>query len=102
MPRAAQAGAFSRSGQVTLFITRGDGYVNTAGAAEIVRVKPATIRKWVQRGHLSPRGLDERGNPLYTPSDVTAAEKRVRANGLRTSGVDPRRQRKSAALLLAA
>lgn len=87
---------FLLSGRVTMFITRGDGYVTTADAADIVRVTPATIRKWRQRGHLAPRGLDERGNPLYAPADVIAAEKRVRDNGVRASGVDPRRQRKSA------
>lgn len=77
-----------------MFITRGDGYVSTADAAEIAQVKPATIRKWRERGHLAPRGLDERGHPLYAPADVIAAEKRVYDNGMRASGVDPRRLRR--------
>lgn len=79
-----------------MLITRGDGLVTTAQAAAIVRVDPATIRQWRHRKHLRPRGLDERGNPLYHPDDVAAAEKRVRANGLRTSGVDPRTLRRAA------
>jgi MerR HTH family regulatory protein len=87
------------SGRVTVFITRGDGYVTTVQAAEMVRVTPATIRKWKQRGHLEPVGLDERGNPLYRPGDVTAAEKSVQRNGIAASGVDPRRKRKSARAL---
>ena len=73
-----------------MLITRGDGLVTSVQAGQIVRVKPATIRKWVERGHLKPRGLDERGHPLYHPDDVAAAEKKVRDNGLRSSGVDPR------------
>lgn len=81
---------------MSLLITRGDGLVSTVQAAQMVRIKSATIRKWVQRGHLQPRGLDERGHPLYHPDDVAAAEKRVRDNGLRTSGVDPRTLRRAA------
>ena len=63
----------------------------------MVRISPATIRTWVARGHLEPRGLDERGRPLYHPDDVALADKRVRDNGLRTSGIDPRTLRRSAA-----
>lgn len=80
---------------MTLLITRGDGYVTTAQAAQMVHVSPATIRSWVLRGHLAKRGLDEHGHALYAPDDVAAAEKRVRDNGLRTSGIDPRRQRRA-------
>lgn len=80
-----------------MLITRGDGYVTTAQAAAIIRAEPWLIRKWKQRGWLAPRGLDERGRPLYDPDDVARAEKTVRANGLRTSGVDPRTRRSRAA-----
>ena len=79
-----------------MLITRGDGLVTTPQAAAMVRRKPATIRSWVFRRHLAQRGLDEHGQPLYHPDDVAAAEKLVRANGLRTSGVDPRTQRRAA------
>jgi DNA-binding transcriptional MerR regulator len=80
-----------------MLITRGDGLVNTEQAAQIARRKPATIRSWRHRGWLTRRGLDENGRPLYHPDDVAAAEKRVRENGLRTSGIDPRAARRSAA-----
>jgi helix-turn-helix protein len=73
-----------------MLITRADGLVTTAQAARMVRRSPATIRKWVQRGHLEVAGLDERHNSLFDPVEVTAAERLVRENGLRASGVDPR------------
>ena len=79
--------------------TRGDGLLTTAQAAKRVGVDPGTIRKWKERGHISPDGLDERGRALYRPQTVTAAERKVRENGLRASGVDPRRTRKSARAL---
>lgn len=84
---------------ITTLITRGDGYITGPQAAQLAGVDPATIRKWRQRGHLRARGLDEHGNPLYHPDDVARADKHVRDNGLRTSGIDPRalRQRKAAA-----
>lgn len=58
-------------------------------------VRPATIRSWAsaRRGHLAPAGLDERGWPLYEPEAVREAERKVRANGLRISRVDPRQLR---------
>jgi hypothetical protein len=70
--------------------TRGDGYLTTAEAGRLVGVDSATIRKWRQRGHLAAQGLDERGRPLHTREAVRAAERLVRANGLATSGIDPR------------
>jgi MerR HTH family regulatory protein len=91
------SGHFAFSGAVSMLITRADGYITGPQAAQLAGVDPATIRKWRQRGHLEPRGLDERGFPLYHPDDVARADKRVRDNGLRTSGIDPRSQRKAAA-----
>ena len=76
-----------------MLITRGDGLIWTAQAAEMVRADAATIRKWRQRGHLKPRGLDERGRPLYHPDDVAEAERTVTRNGVRASGVNPRTRR---------
>jgi DNA-binding transcriptional MerR regulator len=78
--------------------TRGDGLLSTPEAARLVGVSPATIRSWASagRGHLTPAGLDERGWPLYTRKAVREAERTVRDNGLRTSGIDPRRLRRAA------
>lgn len=77
--------------------TRGDGLLPTAEAGRMVGVTPATIRKWRQRGHITPDGLDERNRPLYRRETVRAAERKVRENGLRVSGVDPRSLRSRAA-----
>lgn len=77
--------------------TRGDGLLSTALAGQMVGVSPATIRSWRHRGWLSPQGLDERGRPLYARAAVRAAERRVRENGLRTSGIDPRALRRRSA-----
>jgi len=74
---------------------RGDGLLTTPEAARLAGVSAATIRKWRQRGWLAPQGLDEHGRPLHTREAVRAAEQRVRANGLRTSGIDPRRLRRT-------
>jgi DNA-binding transcriptional MerR regulator len=75
--------------------TRGDGYLTTAESAELVGVKPGTIRQWRNRGYLVPQGLDERKRPLHTREAVRAAEKLVRQQGLEaTKGrVDPRQMR---------
>ncbi|UXY28849.1 helix-turn-helix domain-containing protein [Streptomyces sp. HUAS TT20] len=43
-------------------------------AAEEAGVTPATIRKWVQRGHLRPAGTQGR-RQLYRLEDVFAAER---------------------------
>ncbi len=77
--------------------SRGDGLLTTPEAARLVGVSPATIRSWRQRGWLVPQGLDERYRPLHTREAVRAAERRVRENGLGTSGIDPRLLRGRAA-----
>jgi DNA-binding transcriptional MerR regulator len=82
--------------------TRGDGLLTTPQAARMVGVNPATIRSWRKRGWLQRQGLDERGHPLHTRQAVRDAERLVRENGLRTSGVDPRALRQSARKSLAA
>ncbi|MFF4015334.1 helix-turn-helix domain-containing protein [Streptomyces sp. NPDC001843] len=51
-------------------------------AATEAGVTPATIRKWVQRGHLRPAGTQGR-RQLYRLEDVFAAERatnRLRGN----------------------
>jgi DNA-binding transcriptional MerR regulator len=76
---------------------RGDGFFSTPESARLLGVRPSTIRKWRQRGWLQPQGLDERGNPLHTREALWAADALVRANGLRTSGTDPRQLRQRSA-----
>lgn len=39
------------------------------------------------------QGLDEKNRPLHTREAVRAAERRVRANGIEASGIDPRQLR---------
>ena len=80
-------------GQVSVLTTRGDGLLSTSQSAQLVGVKPATIRSWRNRGWLVRQGLDERGHPLHSREAVRAAERQVRENGLRTPVGDPRRLR---------
>lgn len=51
--------------------------VTGALAAREVDVTPATIRKWVQQGHLSPAGRQGRTH-LFRLEDVFAAERATR------------------------
>ncbi|WP_157253190.1 MerR family transcriptional regulator [Nonomuraea typhae] len=53
-------------------------YLTTASAAELAGVKPATIRKWVEREHLVPVGRDGRGHMLFTQVAVANAEAKTR------------------------
>ena len=69
---------------------RGDGLLTTTESAALAGVRPVTVRRWRMLGYLAPQGLDERGYPLHSPEAVRAAEMRVRENGLKASGVDPR------------
>ncbi|WP_093799551.1 hypothetical protein [Streptomyces sp. Wb2n-11] len=46
-------------------------------AAQEVAVAPATIRKWVQLGHLAPAGRQGRAQ-LFRLEDVFAAERATR------------------------
>ena len=98
MPWSAHApGAYRFSRVVVMRHARGDGYLTTPEAAALVGVKPGTIRQWRNRGWLAPQGLDERGYPVHSREAVRAAERRVRENGLQTSGIDPRQLRQQAA-----
>ncbi|WP_335936634.1 MerR family transcriptional regulator [Streptomyces sp. PTD5-9] len=56
----------------------------SAGAA---RIRPATIRSWATRGHLTPTGLDPNDRPLYRLADVATAERTTRARALRLVGI---------------
>lgn len=59
--------------------------ITTARAAQLVRVKPGTVRQWVKRGHLDyardPDGnplVDEHGVRLFRQLDVARAEQATR------------------------
>lgn len=56
----------------------------TAGAAHI---KPATIRQWASRGHLTAHGLTENGHATYRLADVARAEHATRRRALRLVGI---------------
>lgn len=51
------------------------------------RVRPMAIRKWVDRGHLKPAGLDDAGRQLFRLADVARAERTTRARALRLVGI---------------
>lgn len=55
-----------------------DLLLTTSDAAALCQVRPATIRKWVQRGLLTASGLTNHGHPLYTQVDVAHAERSTR------------------------
>lgn len=76
-----------------MLCTRGDGLLSTDQAARLAGVAPGTIRSWRSRKRLAAAGLDDHGRPLYEPDAVREAEALVRSNGLRTSGIDPRKVR---------
>ena len=94
--RMMRPGRFRFPGPVIMRPGRGDGYLTTADAAKLAGVSPATIRSWRNRGYLVAQGLDERGHPLHSREAVRAAERRVRENGLKASGIDPRQLRQAA------
>ncbi len=56
--------------------------LSTADASCHAGVTVAAIRKWMQRGHLTPTARDDRGRPLFRWIDVAKAEHftRERAN----------------------
>lgn len=54
-----------------------DALVTAGEAAPEVRVLPATIRKWVQLGHLAPAGKRGREH-LFRLEDVFRAERAAR------------------------
>jgi hypothetical protein len=71
--------------------TRGDGLLYTGQLAAVLGRAPGTIYSWKSRGIIAPDGLDEQGRPLYRRQTGWEAERRARENGIRTSGIDPRR-----------
>ncbi|MCT2592722.1 helix-turn-helix domain-containing protein [Streptomyces sp. N2-109] len=54
--------------------------ITSAMAAREARVSPATVRKWVQLGRLTPAGKHGR-MLVYRLEDVFAAERSARTSG---------------------
>lgn len=66
--------------------------VTTETAAEMLGIRPATLRQWVSRGHLQPVGRTGRQN-LYQRADLHRVQAEVQARtqrvpGLKTAHVD--------------
>lgn len=59
---------------------------SVAEAAEHAGVRPATVRKWIERGHLEPAERDARGRPKLRPLDVARAEFKTREHAHRKVG----------------
>ncbi|MFD3931284.1 hypothetical protein [Streptomyces sp. NPDC058614] len=60
----------------------GPALVTGAAAAAEAGVAPATVRKWVQLGHLAAAGRQGRTH-LFRLEDVFAAERATRVRGRR-------------------
>lgn len=61
-----------------------DSLITTNEAAALAGVAVATIRKWAQRGQLTPVGHDPQTNrPLFRFIDVAKAERATRAKARR-------------------
>lgn len=58
--------------------------ITTADASHLAGVSVATIRKWVQRGHLAVDRRDHLGRPLFRWLDVAKAERLTRDHARRT------------------
>lgn len=57
--------------------------ISTADASHLAGVTVATIRKWVQRGHLNVDCRDGLGRPLFRWLDVAKAERLTRDHARR-------------------
>jgi IS30 family transposase len=58
-------------------------------AARRVSVSPATIYKWVERGHLEVEKRDYRGRLWMTPLALARAERKTRERARRTVELHP-------------
>lgn len=52
--------------------------ITTTEAASIAGVSSEAIRKWKQRGLITPAGLDDKNRPLYRLADIAKAERSTR------------------------
>lgn len=57
--------------------------ISTADASHLAGVGVATIRKWVQRGHLAVDHRDHLGRPMFRWLDVAKAERLTRDHARR-------------------
>lgn len=55
-----------------------DRLLTTSEAALLAGRKPATVRTWAARGHLTAKVTDLRGRPLYAVEDVWDVERDTR------------------------
>lgn len=60
-----------------------ESHITQADASSYAGVSVATIRKWVQRGHLPVACRDGLGRPLYRWIDVAKAERLTRDHARR-------------------
>lgn len=72
----------AEGGALRVKITRDDGLLTRAQAAELCGVGPDTISMWVKRGHLKVAGR-EHGHPLYNVIDLAKAEHATAARARR-------------------
>jgi hypothetical protein len=59
-------------------------FADTAGAAELLNVRPGLIRLWKHRGLLTPVADD--GHPVYSAADLWAVERVTREAATRHGG----------------
>ncbi len=52
--------------------------LTTTEAALLAGRKPGTVRSWAARGHLTAKGADAAGRPLYAAEDVWDVERDTR------------------------
>lgn len=57
-----------------------DAFITTLEAAELARVKPATIRQWARRYPTSLPRYRARGTVLFRAGDVLEVERKTRTS----------------------
>ena len=55
-----------------------DTHITATEAAALCGVTTQAVSKWVQRGHLAPVGINERGRRIYTLRDIARVEHMTR------------------------
>lgn len=86
-------GSFARSNPADRIPTKHyDAIITVIEAARLVQVSPATIRSWMNRGHLTPAGGSTPRAVRLRVGDVVDA---ARARKLPRTGSSPRRQNRA-------